>query len=339
MPNELWYWEKRVPEDLISAVKHVRNQFKDARWKSGTITQQCCYAALHPRESPSDNLPEFLSALTTLKAIVGPNTTQFFHDFLKRGTPSAILAAFFHFYQELMAVQVKSAFRDLLEIGSANAHRLETRPIEWAEWQVKSLINSASYQSGLWLKGCCDVETYDPSAGHNFDWNAGEEEERVWTSWRAPKFASMRPSLGLPYVASQAWEREDEDSSRKVLKAFRQYFVINLEEELKDCVGSAHLELAKQIKPEPDNLTVGVPPVQNLSAPANSIDAKVAKESALLDRIRTMPAESTISYKETAVIFNISTKTVRNWIEEGKLDQGAKRSRVTVESIRRRLKG
>jgi len=246
MPNELWYWEKRVPDDLIPAVKHVRNLFEDARWKSGTVTQHCCYTALHPNEKASDDTGAFTSALVTLKAFIGQSSTRFFHDLMKRGTPSAILAAFFHFYKAAMAVQVKTAFHDLLAIGSANSGRLETPPIEWAAWQVKSIINSASYLTGLWLKRCCDVDTYDLADG--YDPNAGEEDERVWTSWRAPRFVGMEPSLGRPFEASRVWEREDVESSQSVVKAFKEYFVIHLEARLKECVGSAHLEFAKQPK-------------------------------------------------------------------------------------------
>jgi hypothetical protein len=250
MPNELWYWEKHVPSDLISAVKHVRHSFEEAGWKSGTVTQQCCYALLHPEAGQSEEIREYASQLVILKGCVGPSSTQYFHDLLKRKTPSAILKAFFHLYQEVMAQAVKIAFRDLLETGSANAKRLDTPPIDWAEWQVKSIINSASYLTGLWLKGCCDVQAYDSSAPHDFDWDAGEEEELTWTSWRAPRYASMQPSLGLPYEASRALEREDEESSRDVVKAFKQYFVIHLEAELKDCVGEARLALAKQPQQE-----------------------------------------------------------------------------------------
>jgi hypothetical protein len=55
----------------------------------------------------------------------------------------------------------------------------------------------------------------------------------------------------MPYVASRVFEREDDETSRGVVKAFKGYFVIHLESKLKECVGSAHLEFAKKPKPEP----------------------------------------------------------------------------------------
>lgn len=254
MPKELWYWEKRVPAELISAVTHVRNEFQLARLKADRVTQHCCYASLHPKAKPSDDIREYLSGLTILKAYIGPNSTQFFNDLFKRGTPSAILAAFFHCYKAAMDLQVIGAFRHLQQIGLANARLLAEPPIEWAEWQVKSIINDASYQIGGWLKRCCDLESDDPRS-HELDPNAGEEDELDWKSWRAPRYALMQPSLGLPYDAARVSEREDEETSRKAVKAFKQYFVIHLEATLRDCVGTAHLEIAKRPPTMPPQAT------------------------------------------------------------------------------------
>jgi hypothetical protein len=256
MPNELWYWEKRVPADLIPAVKHVRDSFDDALWKISTITHNCCYACLHPDAAASPETREFISQLVLLKGLIGPSGTQLFNDLIKRGTPSAILSAFFHLFEWAMALSLKTAFQDSLAIGSANAARLEIPTIEWAEWHAKSLINRASYQVGSWLKYCCDGLNIHA----NFDSDStDDEEEHFWTDWQAPRFASMQPALGLPYLASQALKREDVESSRRLVKTYKHYFVIHLEAKLKDCVGAAHLELAKQPKPAQPDLTRSAP--------------------------------------------------------------------------------
>lgn len=244
MPNQFWYWENRVPPDLIPAVKHVRHSFEDARWKTDTITHNCCYACLHPHPAPSLEIKEFASQLLLLKGYVGPSGAALFNDLIKNETPSSILSAFFHIYKWVMARELNTAFRELLEIGLANALHLETTPIEWANWQAKSVINNASYHVGFWLKCCCDGLKLDA----NFDPNASEEEERVWTDWQAPRFARMQPSLGMPYDASRANEREDVETSRGVVEAFKKHFVIHLEAKLKECVGIAHLEYAKRPK-------------------------------------------------------------------------------------------
>jgi hypothetical protein len=54
----------------------------------------------------------------------------------------------------------------------------------------------------------------------------------------------MKPSLGAPFDASRVWEREDVETSLRVAKTYREYFVRHLENVLKNSVGKAHLEMA-----------------------------------------------------------------------------------------------
>jgi len=65
--------------------------------------------------------------------------------------------------------------------------------------------------------------------------------------------------------------------------------------------------------------------------------AKTQMREALLKRIQGAPMGTTFKYADAATIFDVSEKTVRNWLDEGKLDKGAKRGTVTAESIKRRL--
>jgi transposase len=46
---------------------------------------------------------------------------------------------------------------------------------------------------------------------------------------------------------------------------------------------------------------------------------------------------TTFRYADAATIFDVSEKTIRNWLDEGKLDKGAKRGNITAESVKRRL--
>ena len=255
--NVPWEWEKHVPDDLIPAVQHIRKLFDEADRKCRTITQHLCYAALHLDETDLDEAREYASGLTYLKAVIGPVRTQLFHDLLKRETPSATLAAFFKLYQAAMGVQVEATFRELLEIGSKHATRVESIPMQWAAEQVKDMITGASYQIEHWLKTCCDTQSYDPSAT--------PDEIFDWTSWRAPRFACMKPALGAPYEASRIREREDEATSLKVLRAFKEYFVLHLEGALKDSVGEALVEKAKE----------GEHQVAQVKKPTNEISAKM----------------------------------------------------------------
>ena len=282
--EELAAWDKDVPVDLLPAVKHRRDSFHDADWNCQWITQHLCYAMLHPDEPETPEFREYASQLKFLKGAIGQSSTQLFHDLVKRNTPSAILKAFFHVYEEGMAVQVRAAFHELLGIGSANAERLGNSPIEWASRHVRNMIVSASYLTDLWLKRCCDPQSYDP--------NATTDENIYWTNWRAPRLALMQPALGVPYGPSRVWEREDEETSLSMLKAFKNYFVIHLEAVLKNCVGAAHVELAKKTKPEQRSSTdsesqQGVPPNEPDTTPQPSREKNHTPTRALLLRYRS----------------------------------------------------
>jgi len=237
-------WEKSVPSDLVPAAKHIHDSFKEADWKCRMVTEHLCYAMLHPEQVDDDLFREHTSALAYLKKIVGSSNTQMFHDLLKRETPSAVLKAFFHLYEAAMAVHVKGCFHMLLEIGLAHEKRLGTPAIDWASWHIKNMIRQEAFTTDIWLKHCCDKQVYDPEAS--------TEDQIWWTSWRVPEFVLMQPSLGMPYDKSRSWERRDEETTLSVLKRFHEYFVLHLENVLKNSVGEAHLRVAKEgPKPQP----------------------------------------------------------------------------------------
>jgi len=238
-------WEDNVPSDLVPAVGRIHELFGEADWKCRSVTEHMCYAMLHPDQADKDLFREYASALDYIKRIIGGPSTQMFLDLLKRETPSAILKAFFHVYQDAMAVQVKGGFLQLLEIGSAHEDRLEATAIEWSSWHIKNMILRKAAHTDSWLKTCCDKQVYDL--------NATTEEQIWWTSWRVPEFVLMQPSLGMPYDASRIWERRDEATTTSVLKRFHEYFVLHLEGALKHIVGEARLQAAKEgPKPKPE---------------------------------------------------------------------------------------
>ena len=105
---------------------------------------------------------------------------------------------------------------------------------------------------------------------------------------------------------------------------------------VQDGVGFRHTIAAKSANLE--GSAAPPTPKPNPSATEAAADLGGCNRSKLLAH-SCAASESTISYDNAAVIFEVSSKTIRNWLDDGKLDKGVKRSRVTVESVLRRLKG
>jgi hypothetical protein len=151
----------------------------------------------------------------------------------------------------------------------------------------------------------------------------------------------------LPYVASRVYEREDDEASRGVVKAFKKYYVIHLEAKLKECVGSAHLELAKRYKAEGQSATDGDPlpksapavPSANSGAqpgPAKAPAPDNSKVEMLLKRMESANDFSTFRTKEAALVLQVSAETVNRWARNEKLTRGSKRGTILISSIKRK---
>jgi hypothetical protein len=237
-------WETDVPADLIPAIKHLRSSFEDAHWACGETTQVFCYSILH-NETVDDPAKEYLNYFSYMKARVGPAATLRFHESIKLGTPSAIFKGFYDFYLEGVSVQALAIFKELAEIGLANESRLAKPHLEWAEAQTKHLIRWKNHVIRIWVRNVCDKQVYDPKE---------DLEERIfWRKWQAPMFLVMKPSRFQPYDALRVWERNDAESSSRLLESFAEHYVLHLEVKLERASGDAGLALAKQPRPVETN--------------------------------------------------------------------------------------
>jgi hypothetical protein len=88
--------------------------------------------------------------------------------------------------------------------------------------------------------------------------------------------------------------------------------------------------------------TTGGNPVSNAiplesSAPLIKPKEDEIRKSSILKRLEGDLSGHTLSYSEAAIVLDISVRTLRNWIDEGKLIRGSKRGRVSSESVKIQL--
>jgi hypothetical protein len=211
-----------------------------------------------------------------MKPMVGQAATHRFHDLIKDARPSAIFKGFYDLYLEGTCVQALSIFKELAEIGHANENRLAIPHLEWAEAQTRHLIRSHTHHINIWVRDVCDKHVYDP--------NEDMEEQFFWRKWQAPLFLIMTPSLYTPYDAAAVWDRQDTESSSKLLQHFAEHYVLHLEVKLKKAAGAFALEFAKRPKRMELTPTEGAPTQQNLSNPGAVIRQRTDQATPQNDR-------------------------------------------------------
>jgi hypothetical protein len=231
-------WEDGVPSDLIPAIEHLRELFDRSHFHFGFVTKKLCYAHLHGQFCP-DTCKEDVETLQKLTAYVPPAARDRFNRVIREATPPGIFKAFFDFYVDGMRVQAQLTFKEMLEIGHANEHRLSAGQVEWAKSQTQSLIRAHRHCIKMWVRDVCDE--YEHRHGTDF-------LESYWSEWRAPQFLVMHPSRYGTYDANRVWERSDAETSVKWLEAFADDYVIRLETEVDNAAGVTLLKLAKQPK-------------------------------------------------------------------------------------------
>jgi hypothetical protein len=265
-------WDKSVPTDLIPAIKHLRQQFEEALWKCGQITEIFCFSLLH-KIIANENLNEYVKPFLQLKAMVGAAATQRFQEMFDQGTLPAIFKSFYDLYLETLGVQIVFIFKELIEIGCVNEKHLGSPHLEWAEAQVTHLIRSDTHSIKNWVRDVCDKQVLDPNEKDPDEWI-------FWKKWQAPMFLVMKPSLYQPYDAAMAWERKDAESSSQLLKHFAQHYVVHLDVKIKRAAGKAALELAKKPKPIEAAYAEGSAPQPGLPNPSAIVQQQMDQAAA-----------------------------------------------------------
>jgi hypothetical protein len=129
-------WKAITPETLLVPVEHIRKTFDEGVWKCSRVTEQLCFAELHP-DDPQVDLGAFRSAFVTYRSIIGPQSARQFDSYHQTGTPAAIFHAYLEAFSAGLDSNILGSFDDLLKIGIAHSAKLSTRPVEWAKTHLK----------------------------------------------------------------------------------------------------------------------------------------------------------------------------------------------------------
>ena len=204
-------WKAITPPDLIHAVTHIREDFETLSVAQRRYFEQRCFSDLHKLEAGQ--------------------------------TEPAVFGTHFNGCVAALRKLVPHSFGRLLDISLAQNGIVGAAPIEWAKLHLRDLIEFDGRTVDLWIKSVRDQPEYHP---YSFD------RKTAWevfsrTDWRAPKWLHMQPNGNAPYDPSSAWDRLDESSTKKALKALRETrWILSLESTLEQLVGTAYEVLAKR---------------------------------------------------------------------------------------------
>jgi len=209
MASEKADWKDLTPEPLVGAVTHIRERFEEEEFALDYVTQQQCFKELHLATPPD----------------IAPAVFKKYMDYYKLGL------------NEVIGRQ----FRELLQIGLANAELADQNPVDWAKSHLEHLISEMPDRVISWIKHVCDQP---PASGG--DTPVDVEEFIHWRSWRAPKLIQMQPSGNTPYDQATAWSRADQEKTEHTLNGLSKRFNMSLVFHLNRIAGDAYVQLAKE---------------------------------------------------------------------------------------------
>jgi hypothetical protein len=260
-----------MPAGLVSAVDHLRTEFRGGHFKNGEITQQICFEILH-FQGPVELCQWRRERLSEVESRVSTEAIARFDSLLGCGTHSSAVAAFFDLYVEAMNEQSVNTFHELLAIAFRNQQHINSAPLEWAKAQTNELFESKRHHIRRWVKDVCDVQWVPgqplPMAG----------DFREWPSWEAPRFLIMEPLGEItspvaqqePFNSETAQERLDAIDTKFTLLYFEDRYTQKLRIALRRVAGEAAVHMAMHGVPPP------VPPVRETEIAKLPEDAKVS---------------------------------------------------------------
>jgi hypothetical protein len=241
MATEQAEWERSTPEQLVPAIKRIRELFDTGAWKCSELTRHLCYASLHPQEAGPTSLVPYTSAFATYRRMISSAAQQQFDDLLSVGTPPSVFRAYLDVHRQGLEVDVRDQFDQILQVGIANVSVLRTHPVEWAKSHLQLLVNGNAYRVKIWIKEVCDKRDLSgEGAEKEFD------DVIYWRSWRAPQLIHMEPSGNTRYSLASAWTREDEPRTEELLGSLAKQFTQFLGIYLHKVAGDAHVRVAQR---------------------------------------------------------------------------------------------
>jgi hypothetical protein len=137
------------------------------------------------------------------------------------------------------------------------------------------------------------------------------------------------PTAQGDFDGKRAWGRLDFKSSQFVLNGVAECFFQRLYKPVAQAAIDYRAEIATGAKQQAE-------PAEDAKSITDSTRELTAQKKAqLLDHLNNSSAGNCFSYRDAESILEISRRTLTNWLDLGRVDRGAKRSTVTVESLKR----
>lgn len=165
----------------------------------------------------------------------------------------------------------------------------------------------------------------------------GQHREGDGIKWAHAQAAAMIAS-GLTTIREWVRFASDGAAGDPQSDALGAALADEYEHRMREAIDAATIDAAK--RPPQAVKIIDAKEIEGGTAAArgNLSDAQAEERAALIEGVNKAKAGATLPYAEAALIFEVSVRTIRNWLDEGRLNRGEKRGTITAASIRRRLK-
>ncbi len=219
--------ELLTPQQLMPAVDHIICTLygKDEHYLKATALY--CFASLHSDSIDGPTKRVYAARWSDYRQGLSSRALQEVDETLSRGTAPAVLKGIFSAFSYGSSELAASCFRELYDIGRANATLLSMHPLEWARALVLHTLFGESCIAYFWIGMACQ--------GSRYDYNSP-----------IPRFLSMHPAGWDRYDEKEQWVLWDEQKSRSVRDEYRQQLARDVARRVLQEYGAAYTELAKQ---------------------------------------------------------------------------------------------
>jgi hypothetical protein len=210
MPDKHGKTKPRTPPSLVPAVTHVTRTFHREDRVYGQLTSFFCRSELH--SIPSDDFFAMSQrSFNKLRRSMDSEAWDVLLETIEPKTAPTFLRDYFGIYVACAVAHARVAYKDLLDVASANQRSLDAQPSTWAIACTRELIKASRLYAESWLQCVCDNRTYRPATVMN--------EVQLQKSWRPPALCLMSPFGPLPYKEKAAGKRLDEKAG-SILQTF-----------------------------------------------------------------------------------------------------------------------
>jgi DNA-binding CsgD family transcriptional regulator len=186
--------------------------------------------------------PTFKGGLTNL---IPPEKRSIWQQFYTKATEPAIFKFWCDQLAESLVDAAVKSFDRILKVAVAQQSMLPIEPVEWTKTIVLDLLYSLEFTLPGKIKAMCDEQKNRADFANEYFY-----AYCAWVYWRAPRFVHMQPSGNTPYDPDTAWDREDEDTTERLLHGLTETILDPARFKLDDLAGEAYVSLASTPPPQ-----------------------------------------------------------------------------------------